>query len=142
MSPRLMIPLFMLLALLAGCGRDDPQAALEAAVERLQSNLEGKKTAAVLKQLHPQFAAQQQYDLQWAKRTMVLLFMRHQEVKVIALSQSSRIDPTYSSKAQTEAQIALTGAQGLIPDSAGHYSVKLEWWLEDNEWRLARLDWQ
>ena len=37
---------------------------------------------------------------------------------------------------------ALTGAEGLIPDSARHYSVTLEWWLEDGEWKLARLGWE
>ena len=73
---------------------------------------------------------------------MALLFLRHKQVKVLALSQSSNIDPTYSSKGYTEAQVAMTGAEGLIPDSARHYSVKLEWWLEDGEWRLAKLDWE
>jgi hypothetical protein len=95
-----------------------------------------------MEQLHPQFSAQQQYDSEWAGRTMALLFLRHKQVKVLALSQSSNIDPTYSSKGYTEAQVAMTGAEGLIPDSARHYSVKLEWWLEDGEWRLAKLDWE
>lgn len=132
----------VLLSLLGGCTQGDPQAALEAAVQQLQDNLEAKDTGAVLEQLHPQFSAQQQYDRAWAQRTMALLFLRHKQVKVLALSQSSRIDPTYSSKGHTEAQVAMTGAEGLIPDSARHYSVKLEWWLEDGEWRLARLDWE
>ena len=39
-------------------------------------------------------------------------------------------------------ELALTGAEGLIPDSARHYSVRLEWWLEDGEWQLARLNWE
>ncbi|MWV15274.1 hypothetical protein F3I16_04365 [Pseudomonas sp. L-22-4S-12] len=132
----------VLLSLLGGCTQSDPQAALEAAVQQLQDNLEAKDTGAVLEQLQPQFSAQQQYDRAWAQRTMALLFLRHKQVKVLALSQSSRIDPTYSSKGHTEAQIAMTGAEGLIPDSARHYSVKLEWWLEDGEWRLAKLDWE
>jgi len=141
MPLRLFAPLLLLIGLLlGGCSRDDPQAALEAAVQQLQDSLEAKKTSAVLEQLHPEFSAQGQHDLQWAKRTMVLLFMRHQNVKVIALSKASRIDSP--EKGLTEAQLALTGAEGLIPDQAGHYSVKLEWWLDDGEWKLARLDWE
>ncbi|RJG13101.1 hypothetical protein D3879_07475 [Pseudomonas cavernicola] len=143
MSPRIFtLPLLLIFALLAGCGRDDPQAELEAAVQQLQDNLEAKQTSTVLDQLHPEFRAQQQFDRDWAKRTMLLLFMRHKNVKVIALSKSSRIDPIYRDKGYSEAQVALTGAEGLIPDSAGHYSVKLEWWSDDDEWQLARLSWE
>lgn len=144
MAARLITPFLLLIALLlAGCGRDDPQAALEAAVQQLQDNLEAKKTAAVLDQLHPQFGAQQQsLDRDWAKRSMVLLFLRHKNVQVLALSKSSRVDPTYPDKGHSQAQLALTGAEGLIPDSARHYQVQLEWWLEDDQWRLARLDWE
>ena len=63
-------------------------------------------------------------------------------IKVLALGKNSWIDAAISSKGHTEAQVALTGAEGLIPDSARHYSVKLEWWLDDGEWKLARLDWE
>ncbi|ARU90144.1 hypothetical protein [Pseudomonas sp. M30-35] len=137
------LPLLLGFALLLGCGaKDSPQAALDKAVQQLQDDLEAKKTNAVLDQLHPEFAAQQQFDHDWAKRTMTLLFLRYKNVKVMALSKDSRIDPTYSSKGYTEAQVALTGAEGLIPDSARHYAVKLEWWLEGDTWKLARLNWQ
>lgn len=133
----------MCCALLAGCGgQDDPQAALEAAVQQLQDNLEAKRNSAVLEQLHPHFSAQQELDREWAQRTMLLLFMRHKNVKVLALSKSSHIDPIYLEKGHTEAQVALAGGEGLIPDSARQYSVKLEWWLDGDEWKLARLGWE
>src|SRR3989338_8015882 len=114
MAARLITPLVLLIALLlTGCGRDDPQAALEAAVQQLQDSLEAKKTAAVLDQLHPQFGAQQQsLDRDWAKRSMVLLFLRHKNVQVLALSKSSRVDPTYPDNGHTQAQLALTRAKG------------------------------
>jgi hypothetical protein len=137
------LPLLVFFFVLAGCGaKDDPQVALEAAVQRLHDNLEAKSTSAVLDQLHPTFAAQQEFDRDWAKRTMTLLFLRHKNVQVIALSKNSWIDSTYSEKGHTEAQVALAGAEGLIPDSARHYTVKLEWWLEGGEWQLARLAWE
>lgn len=141
-TQRFFLPFLLLLALLGGCSKSDPQAALEAAVQELQDNLEAKDTSAVLEQLHPQLGAQQQFDRDWAQRTMMLLFLRHKQVKVLALSKSSSIDPTYSNKGYTDAQVALTGAEGLIPDSARHYSVKLEWWLEGDQWQLARLSWE
>lgn len=140
---RFALLLVMPFILLTGCGaRDDPQASLEAAVQQLQDNLEAKDTGAVLEQLHPQFSAQQEFDRDWARRTMALLFLRHKHVRVIALSKNSRLDPTYSEKGHSQAQVALTGAEGLIPDSARHYGVKLEWWREGEQWQLARLHWE
>lgn len=140
---RFALLLVMPFILLTGCGaKDDPQASLEAAVQRLQDNLEAKDTGAVLEQLHPQFSAQQEFDRDWARRTMALLFLRHKNVRVIALTKNSRLDPTYSEKGHSQAQVALTGAAGLIPDSARHYGVKLEWWREGDEWQLARLRWE
>lgn len=143
MPLRLFSPFLLLLALLlGGCRGDDPQAALEAAVQQLQDNLEHKRSSAVLEQLHEQFSAQQQYDREWAKRTMLMLFMRHQNVRVLVLSQNSYLDPTYRERGHSELQVALTGAAGLLPDSASHYRVQLEWWREDGQWQLARLSWE
>ena len=139
---RFTLALLLIVPVLSSCGRNDPQAALEAAVQQLQDNIEAKRSSAVLEQLHAQFRAEQEYDREWAKRTMLGLFMRHQNVGVIAFSKRSQIDPTYPEKGHTEAEIALTGAAGLIPDNAAHYRLKLEWWLEDGEWQLARLNWQ
>lgn len=126
----------------SGCTRDTPEAALERAVTQLQDNLEGKRSSAVLEQLHPQFRAQQQYERDWAKRSMLVLFVRHKNVKVIALDKRSQLDPTFRDRGRTDAEVTLVGAEGLIPDSARHYRVRLEWWLEDQEWKLARLDWE
>lgn len=139
---RIALTALLLAALLSGCSKSDPQAELEAAVQRLQDNLEAKRNGAVMEQLHAQFSAQGQYDRDWAKRTMALMFLRHKQVRVLAISKNSEIDPTYSSKGHTQAEVALTGAEGLIPDSARHYSVRLEWWREGDEWKLARLDWE
>lgn len=133
----------LLLTQLLGCSADTtPQSELEAAVERLQESLENKRNSAVMEQLHDDFSAQQMYDRDWAKRTMTLLFLRHKNVRVLALSKQSQIDPVYQNIGRTQAQIALTGAEGLIPDSARHYSEELEWWRVDDQWLLARLNWQ
>ena len=139
---RILLTAVFLAAWLTGCSKSDPQAELEAAVQRLQDSLEAKRTSDVLEQLHPQFSAQQHYDRDWAKRTMTLMFLRHKQVRVVAIGKRSEIDATYANRGHTRAEVALTGAEGLIPDSARHYSVTLEWWREGDEWQLARLDWE
>lgn len=142
MPRKLFLSLLLALFALAGCGREDPRAQLDAAVKQLQDNLEAKNSGAVIDQLAGDFRANGEFDRDWARRTMALLFLRHQQVKVILLRSTSQLDPTYPNRGHTDAQVALTGAENLIPDSAGHYSVKLEWWRDGAQWKLARLDWE
>ncbi|MDR2172963.1 MAG: hypothetical protein LBE32_01975 [Burkholderiales bacterium] len=138
-----LIPFLLCLLLLVACGRSDPQAALDAAVKNLQTSLEKKDTSAVMALLHPDFSAQQpENGRDWAKQTMTLMFLRYKNINIIALSQDSQIDSRISSRAFTNVSVALTGAEGLIPDSARHYRVNLEWRLLDKEWKLIRLQWE
>lgn len=129
-------------AALGGCGKTDPQASLEAAVQRLQDNLEARKTSDVLDQLHSKFRAQGELDKDWAKQTMTVMFLRFANIRIVAVTRSSRIDPTAPQKGYTEAQVLVTGAQGLIPDEAAPYGVTLEWQLDGNDWKLFDLLWK
>lgn len=129
-------------AALGGCGKTDPQVSLEAAVQRLQDNLEAKKTSDVLDQLHSKFRAQDGLDKDWAKQTMTVMFLRFANIRLVAVTRSSRIDPTAPQKGYTEAQVLVTGAQGLIPDEAAPYGVTLEWQLDGNDWKLFDLQWK
>lgn len=127
--------------MLVGCGRDDPEAALQAAVESLQESIESKDTSRLMDLIHQEFSANQEADRDWARRTATLMFLRHRNVNVIALTSRSWIDPTYPDKGYSEAQVALTGAEALLPQRLGHYNTRLEWWLADGKWQLARLNW-
>lgn len=128
---------------LLGCGQpDDPQAALDATVQRLQDALEAKDVDAVLDLLDAKFRAQDELDREWARKTMALMFLRYQQVKVIAVTRSSRVDAAGGQTGRTEAQVLVTGAQGLIPERAAPYAVQLEWWREGGNWKLRDLRWQ
>lgn len=132
----------MMALLLGGCGRDDPEAALASAAKSLQDSIENKDTARLMQGIHSDFSANRQLDRDWVRRTAALMFLRHRNVRVIALSSRSWIDPTYPDKGYSETQVALTGAEGLLPDRLGHYDVRMEWWLTEGEWQLARLNWE
>lgn len=128
---------------LVACGQpDDPQVALDAAVQRLQDALEAKDTDAVLDLLDAKFRAQDELDREWARKTMGLMFLRYRQVKVIAVSRSSRVDPASDRIGRTEAQVLVTGAQGLIPERASPYALRLEWWREGDDWKLRDLRWE
>jgi hypothetical protein len=122
------------------CSRDNPQADLEAAVQTLQDGLEARRAGAVLEQLAPDFRAQSELDREWAKRTMTVLFLQNANVTVVALTRSSRV--TGKTSGETDAQVVLAGGQGLVPERASPYSVKLHWRREGRQWKLARLEWE
>ena len=128
--------------LLVGCDHDDPQAALESAARSLQESIENKDTTQLMERIHSDFSANRQLDRNWVRRTAALMFLRHRNVRAISLNSRSWIDPTYPDKGYSEAQVALTGAEGWLPQRLGHYDVRLEWWLTDGEWQLARLSWE
>ena len=128
--------------LLTACSKPDPQKALEAAVQQLQDHLEARDGKAVLAMLDTRFRAQDEFDAEWARKTMALMFLRYANVKVIAVTRSSRIDPPGSSIGITEAQVLVTGAQGLIPERASPYSVQLQWALDGSDWKLRDLRWE
>jgi hypothetical protein len=127
---------------LAACSKDDPQAALEAAAQRLQAHLEAKDTGAVIHMLDAKFRAKDEWDRDWARKTMTLMFLRYANVKVVAVTQSHRIDPPGSPIGVTEAQIVVTGAQGLIPERAAPYTVQLRWQRDGDDWKLRDLQWE
>ncbi|HAX20709.1 MAG TPA: hypothetical protein DCY64_10540 [Hydrogenophaga sp.] len=134
--------LFCLTVGLTACSKDDPQVSLEAAVQQLQDQIEARDTGAVMDLLDAKFRAQDEYDADWARKTMTLMFLRYAQVKVIAVSRNSRIDPPGSPIGLTEAQVVVTGAQGLIPERVTPYAVTLEWRLEGTDWKLRDLRWE
>jgi hypothetical protein len=73
---------------------------------------------------------------------MALVFLRYQNVKLIAVSRSSSLDPATGRIGRTEAQVLVTGAQGLIPDRVSPYAIQMEWWREGDDWKLRDLRWQ
>ena len=139
---RCVVALMLVPVLLVGCGKTDPQVALDAAVQKLQDNLEARKTGDVMDQLHANFQAGEGMDREWAKRTMTLMFMRYANIRIIAVTRSSHIDAGSSQVGHTEAQVLVTGAQGLIPERAEPYAVKLQWRLDGSDWKLIELHWE
>lgn len=127
---------------LAGCGRDDPQAALEATVQQLQDALEARDSGAVMGLLDARFRAQDEFDAEWAQKTLRLMFLRYAQVRIVAVGRRSTVDPQAPHLGRTEAQVLVAGAQGLIPERVTPYAVQMEWRRQGQDWRLYDLRWQ
>jgi len=127
---------------LAGCGKDDPQVSLEAAVQQLQDALQARDASAVMTLLDARFRAQEEFDAEWAQRTLRLMFLRYAQVRIVAIGRRSVIDPQAPHLGRTEAQVLVSGAQGLIPERVTPYAVELEWRRQGKDWRLYDLRWR
>jgi Tfp pilus assembly protein PilP len=137
---------FLLAALLAlsllGCGASSPDERLNQAIAQLQNGIEERDRSAVMDLLHPEFIAQSEYDQAWADRTLRLMFLRNQRINVLVTRQQTEIDPGYEQRAESEARVTLTGAERLIPNSAGQYDIRLLWEDTDGRWLLRDINWQ
>jgi len=135
--------LFMGTSLLLGaCSKDDPQARLEATVRQLQESIEAKDAGAVMDLVDTRFRMQGDLDAEQARKTMMAIFYRYANIKVFAVGHQTRIDPASKLTGFTEAQVLVTGAQGLIPERASPYTVRIEWRLVDDDWKLYDLKWE
>lgn len=130
------------LALMAGCDRTTPLARLEATVDQLQERLQARDARGVHELLHERFRAQGELDERWARQTMALMFQRYAQIRVVAISRSTWVDPQPSLTGFTDAQVLVTGAQGLIPERATPYTVRLQWRQVGGEWKLYDLSWE
>jgi hypothetical protein len=127
---------------LGACGKDDPEAALDAAVTELQAALEAKAAGRVLDLLHPAFTARGADDgRDWAKRTMNLMFMRYRNISIVVPWRSNKLDPRVPDRAATEAEVTLLGAERLLPENVRHYRVRLAWGRDGTAWKVTRLEW-
>ena len=128
-------------ALLAACGKGDPQARLEAAAKALQAAIEARHTSDVMDLLDEHFQGSGNLDRDGTRRLLTATFLRYQNIQVMAMSSRHRVDPQTPTLGVSEAQVLVTGAQGLVPERAEPYKVRLEWRLVGGDWKLADLRW-
>lgn len=133
--------LCMLSLSLLACHSQSPIDALDAAAQRLEENLSNKRSSAVTEQLHQDFSAQQGMDKKAAQQYMLLLFMRFKNVNILVINRTCQLDNSYRDRGHCSAQVAISGAQGLIPERADYYKVNSQWQLNGDDWQLIKLDW-
>ncbi|MFN3580974.1 MAG: hypothetical protein ACK4VV_10940 [Pseudomonas sp.] len=134
--------LLLISLVLVACGSQSPDERLNHSLKELVEGIEARSSDRVMAVVHPQFEAKGQYDQDWARRTMGVMFLQNQRIKVLVLQQQTEIDPVYSGQARTRAQVSITGAERFIPDTARAYSLTLDWLEEDGDWLLHRLSWE
>ena len=142
MSMVLRACILMILSLsVVACYSQSAAEALDSAAQRLQDNLSNKRSAAISEQLHENFNAQQGMDKKAARQYMLTLFMRFKNVNILVLNRSCQLDNSYHDRGHCSAQVAVSGAQGFIPERADYYKVTSQWQLKGKDWQLLSLAW-
>ena len=72
---------------------------------------------------------------------MMLVFMRFKNIIIVVIIRSCLLDSSYHDRGHCSAQVAVSGAQGLIPERADYYNVKSQWQLDGKDWQLIQLHW-
>ena len=131
--------LMLMLVLLAGCSRGDPETALRKAVDGLHQAVEARDPAAVQQLLAADFIGNDGLDRDGARRLMAAMLLRHREL-------GSTLGPLQVTMAEGHADVRFQamlrgGSGGLLPDSAQLYDVRSSWRVEGGDWKLYHVRW-
>jgi hypothetical protein len=127
---------------LGACSRTDPEQQLLETAQALQTAIEARDTGDVMDLVDENFRGSANLDPQSARRLLTATFLRYQNIKVVALAPTVRIDPSAPLLGFIESKVVVTGAQGLIPERAEPYTVRTEWRQVDGDWKLSDLRWE
>lgn len=127
---------------LVACSRTDPEQQLLQTAQALQAAIEARDTGDVMDLVDENFRGSANLDPQSARRLLTATFLRYQNIQVVALAPTVRIDTSAPQLGFIESKVVVTGAQGLIPERAEPYTVRTEWRLVDGDWKLSDLRWE
>ena len=126
--------------LLAGCGKDDPEQAVQLQVEAMQAAIDARDAGDIEGLLAEDFVGNEGMDRRAIRQLAAAVFLRHREVaaKVGPVSVELRGDRDAVARFSV---IATGSSGGLLPESGQVYQVETGWRLVDGEWKLLNASW-
>lgn len=130
--------------LLSACGETPPaERGVTEALDRLGAAIEARDSGDVMAHLHEHFQSRGSggaMDRDGASRTLMAVFYRHREIRVMLSNVEVVPDGTNRERASARFNALVTGGRGgILPDTAQLYRVESDWRLEDGEWQLLSL---
>lgn len=125
-----------LVAGLAGCRTDKPEARVRAAFEACRTGLEAGDVAKALEGLAPTFKGPDDMDKPTAQLFLLATF-RQEKVGITVLRNDVKVD---GDEALQEVDLVLTSHAGsLLPQDASRRTFSLRWRKEGRDWRIVEL---
>ena len=130
----------LLLALVAGCGRSDPERELRATVESMMRAIEKRDPAAFLEAMTDDFSRESgAFGKPDAKRTLVAATLRNERIEVSAAVTEVRIQ---GDRAYARVRVIATGGAGLLPERGQTWDFETAWRRERGRWKVFNAEWR
>jgi ketosteroid isomerase-like protein len=128
------------LAVLAGCGRSDPERELRATIDAMAQAVEKREPAAFLDAMADDFSRESgAFGRQDAKRTLVAAILRNEKISVNAVVTEVRID---GDRAFARVRVVATGGAGLLPERGQAWDFESAWRRERGQWKVFNAEWR
>jgi hypothetical protein len=126
------------MALVAGCAKEPPEAALRATIAGMQVAAEGRDVDALMEAVSEEFIGPEGMDRDQFRRTLAVVWLRDKNVGV----QLGPLDVAVAGEgARVEFTAGTSGGEGWLPDRGQLHRVKTAWRLEDGDWKLVSATW-
>lgn len=143
-------PLFLLIYIavfaLAGCSKTPAEEAIRENIDQLQQAIEEKDNGEVREHLSEQFRGfggnATRIDASNIRQYLAGIFLRYKNIRVVISNTRVAVAEYDPYRATSHSTVAVTGADGLIPDSARLYQITGTWVLEDGDWKLVEVAWE
>jgi len=137
---RRVVASLLALAVVAGCGRSDPERELRATIDSMAQAIEKREPAAFLDALTDDFSRESgAFGKQDAKRTLVAAILRNEKIGVSAVVTEIRID---GDRAFARVRVVATGGAGLLPERGQAWDFESAWRRERGQWKVFNAEWR
>ena len=135
----LVFVLLLSISLFACSPPPDDETRLRQVLDRMAEAIEQHDRQTIMQQLAVDFRTTQGLLPQDINRMLFIQFRQNKQIQVFLYDISIRLLPV---TADVELQALLLGSSQWLPERGRRYRVQMRWQKEEEEWRLARLDWQ
>jgi hypothetical protein len=126
------------MALVAGCSKEPPEAALRATIAGMQAAAESRDADALVESVSEEFVGPDGMDRDQFRRTLALVWLRDKNVGV----QLGPLDVQLAGEgARVEFTAGTSGGDGWLPERGQLHRVKTAWRLEGGDWKLISATW-
>ena len=135
----LVFVLLLSISLFACSPPPDDETRLRQALDRMAEAIEQHDRQTIMQQLAVDFRTTQGLLPQDINRMLFIQFRQNKQIQVFLYDIDVRLLPV---TADVELQALLLGSSQWLPERGRRYRVQMRWQKQEEEWRLARLDWQ
>ena len=135
----LVFVLLLSISLFACSPPPDDETRLRQVLDRMAEAIEQHDRQTIMQQLAVDFRTTQGLLPQDINRMLFIQFRQNKQIQVFLYDIDVRL---LQVTADVELQALLLGSSQWLPERGRRYRVQMRWQRYEEEWRLARLDWQ